>query len=132
MTDAAAADHTSFDPASGAYGAGLATRTADGTVLDGDLHVKDGLVVRVEYIKGRSAVLEYIRATGQLTPAEVPALLAANVGGSAWELGKDSTEDNKFYHRLDDRAIAHWTKEGDGSLLIAVENVPALGGAVIR
>ncbi len=34
MTDAHAADPGPFDPASGAYGAGLANRTADGTVLD--------------------------------------------------------------------------------------------------
>ena len=34
MTDAPAADLAPFDPATGAHGAGLANRTADGTVLD--------------------------------------------------------------------------------------------------
>jgi 2,3,4,5-tetrahydropyridine-2-carboxylate N-succinyltransferase len=34
MTDAPAAENASFDPSTGAYGVGLANRTADGTVLD--------------------------------------------------------------------------------------------------
>ncbi len=94
----------------------------EGTALDGDLHGKNGLVIRVVYHKDRSVLLEYTRITGQLTLADVNPLLTSNAGGSAWQEGKDSTTTSKFYRRQDDKAIAHWTADNDGSLLVSVED----------
>lgn len=101
----------------------------DGGVMDGDLYGKNNLIIRALYIKGRCVLLEYTRANGALTFADVNPLLATNAGNATWELGKDSTDDAKFYHRSDDKAIAHWSKENDGSLLVSVEDGnSALGG----
>ena len=94
----------------------------EGSVMDGDLYGKNGLIIRAVYIKGRCALLEYTRATGPLTLADVNPLLASNADGSSWQEGKDSTETAKFYHRTDNKAIAHWSLENDGSLLVSVED----------
>ena len=101
----------------------------EGGVMDGDLDSKNGLIIRALYIKGRCALLEYTRANGALTLADVNPLLAANAGSATWNQGKESTDATKFYHRSDDKAIAHWTRENDGSLLVSVEDSNnALGG----
>lgn len=99
----------------------------EGTVIDGNLYARNGLIIRVVYIKGRSVLLEYTRANGSLTFADVNPLLAATAGVSSWEPGKENTDTNKFYRRLDDKAVAHWTTENDGSLLISAEEGPGLG-----
>ncbi len=94
-----------------------------GTVIDGDLYSRNGLVIRVVYHAGVSVLLEYTRAEGPLTVHDANLLLAANAAASvAWEPGKDSTEANHFYHRTDGKALAHYTTDADGSLLIAAEN----------
>lgn len=94
-----------------------------GTVIDGDLYSRDGLVVRVVFHGGLSVLLEYTRVAGPLTVQDVNILLAANADRtSTWETGKDSTETNRFYHRSDGKALAHYTTEYDGSLLIAADN----------
>ena len=93
-----------------------------GSVMDGDLHEKNGIIIRVVYQKGRAVLLEYNRADGGLSSADIELLLAANGGGIGWELGKDSSDAMKMYRRLDNRAVAHWTTDADGSLLIAAED----------
>ncbi len=94
-----------------------------GTVIDGDLYSRNGLVIRVVYHGGVAVLLEYTRVAGPLTIHDVGPLLAANVDhASAWEPGKDSTDTNRFYHRTDGKALAHYTTENDGSLLIASDN----------
>ena len=95
-----------------------------GTVIDGDLYSRNGLVIRVVYYAGVSVLLEYTRATGPLTVHDASLLLTANASASAtWEPGKDSTETNRFYRRSDGKALAHYTTDADGSLLIASENI---------
>ena len=94
-----------------------------GTVLDGDLHGHNGLVVRVVYHGGCSVLLEYTRAGGALAPADVNALLTATAGGSSWTQGKDSTDAIKLFHRADGKAVAHYAADNDGSLLIAAEGL---------
>ena len=105
----------------------------DGSVLDGDLYGKDGLIIRAVFIKNRCVLLEYTRATGPLAAADVTALLAANAGNSSWQQGAGSTVTARFYRRLDDHAIAHWSTENDGSLLVSTEdgNGP-FGGALMQ
>ena len=94
-----------------------------GTVIDGDLYSRNGLVIRVVYHGGLSVLLEYTRIAGPLTPQDANTLLAANADRtSTWEPGKDSTEINHFYRRSDGKALAHYTSENDGSLLIASDN----------
>ena len=94
-----------------------------GSVIDGDLYSRNGLVIRVVFYAGAAVLLEYTRATGPLTPRDVTVLLAANAGTTGtWEPGKDSTETNRYYRRSDGKALAHYTPEYDGSLLIAAEN----------
>ena len=63
--------------------------------------------------------VEYTKAAGALTIDDVNSLLTSSAGGFTWELGKDSTEVNRMYHRSDNRAVAHFAVENDGSLLIA-------------
>ena len=105
----------------------------EGSVLDGDLYSKNNLIIRAVFIKNRCVLLEYTRATGPLTLADVNPLLTANAGNSAWQQGKDSTDTAKFYHRLDDKAVAHWSTENDGSLLISVEDGNAgFGGGLLQ
>ena len=105
----------------------------DGSVFDGNLYGKNGLVIRVVYHKDRSVLLEYVRAVGPLSTADVNLLLASNAGSFAWETGKGSTETSKFYRRSDGRAIAHWTAANDGSLLVSAEDsVGSLGDGVIQ
>lgn len=91
-----------------------------GSAMDGDLYGKDGMVIRVVYHQNRAVLLEFVRATGTLTPADITALLVTCDEGSTWEMGKDSTDAAKFYHRADGKAIAHWAV-GDGSLLVAAD-----------
>lgn len=94
-----------------------------GTVIDGDLYSRNNLVVRVVFHGGVSVLLEYTRIAGPLTVQDVTTLLAANADKTAtWEPGKDSTETNRFYHRSDGKALAHFTTEYDGSLLIASDS----------
>ena len=105
----------------------------EGTVLDGDLYGKNGLIIRAVFFKGHCVLLEYTRATGPLTLADVNPLLATNAGGSTWQEGKDSAGTAKFYHRLDDKAIAHWSTDNDGSLLVSVEDGSGtFGGGLIQ
>ena len=105
----------------------------EGTVLDGDLYGKNGFIIRAVFTKGRCVLLEYTRATGPLTLADVNPLLTINAGNSSWQPGKDNTEATRFYHRLDDKAIAHWSTENDGSLLVSVEDGnTTLGGGLMQ
>ncbi len=95
-----------------------------GSVIDGDLYSRNGLVIRVVFHGGLSVLLEYTRVAGALTVHDANVLLAANADQtSTWEPGKDNTETNRFYHRSDGKAVAHYATEYDGSLLIAAENV---------
>ena len=50
------------------------------------------------------------------------AALATSVASFAWEMGKDSTDAAKLYHRTDGKAIAHWATGYDGSLLVSSED----------
>ena len=93
-----------------------------GTVIDGDLYSRNGLIIRVVFHGGVAVLLEYTRVTGPLTAGDVSVLLAANARFATWQVGKDSTEVNHFYQRSDGKALAHYTTEYDGSLLIASEN----------
>ena len=92
-----------------------------GTVLDGDLHGRNGLIVRVVYHEGRSVLLEFTRIGGAVTAADVNLLLTATAEDTAWVLGKDSTDTTKLYRRADNRAIASYAAGDDGSLIIAAE-----------
>lgn len=92
------------------------------SVFTGDLHGQSGLIIRVVYHKDRCVLLEYTRVDGALSPADVDAALAASVAEFAWEMGKDSTDASKFYHRTDGKAIAQWATGYDGSLLVASED----------
>ena len=94
-----------------------------GTVIDGDLYSRNGLVIRAVFHAGAAVLLEYTRVAGPLTIQDVNVLLAANaVATNTWEAGKESTETNRFYRRSDGKALAQYTTEYDGSLLIAAEN----------
>ena len=92
-----------------------------GTVLDGDLHGRNGLVIRVVYHGGRSVLLEFTRIGGALTAADANLLLAATAADTAWVPGRDSTDTTKLYRRADNRAIASYASGDDGSLIIAAE-----------
>ncbi len=93
-----------------------------GTVIDGDLYSRNDLVIRVVFHGGIAVLLEYTRISGPLTAHDVNVLLAANAKFGTWEPGKDSTETNRFYQRSDGKALAQYTTEYDGSLLVASEN----------
>ena len=92
------------------------------SIFTGDLHGKNGLIIRVVYHKDRCVLLEYTRVDGALSPVDVDTALAASVAGFAWEMGKDSTGASKFYHRTDGKAIAQWATGYDGSLLVTTED----------
>lgn len=92
------------------------------SIFTGDLHGRNGLVIRVVYHKDRCVLLEYTRVDGALSPADIDAALAASVASFAWEMGKDSTDASKFYHRTDGKAIAQWATGYDGSLLVTSED----------
>ena len=94
-----------------------------GTVIDGDLYSRNGLVIRVVFHAGVAVLLEYTRVEGPLTTHDASLLLAANADASTWEPGKDNTETSRFYRRSDGKAVAHYVTEYDGSLLVAAENV---------
>ena len=72
---------------------------------------RNGLVIRVVYHLGHAVLLEFTRAAGTLTADDVNTLLTSCAGVSNWELGKDSTDTAKLYHRLDGKAVAHWSTE---------------------
>ena len=91
------------------------------SVFTGDLHGKNDLVIRTVYHKDRCVLLEYTRINAALSVADVDAALASSVAGFAWEMGKDSTDTSKYFHRSDGRAIAQWATGYDGSLLVSVE-----------
>ena len=91
------------------------------SIFTGDLHGKNDLVVRTVYHKDRCVLLEYTRINAALSAADIDAALAVNVAGFAWEMGKDSTDTSKYYHRTDGRAIAQWATGYDGSLLVFSE-----------
>ena len=91
-----------------------------GTILDGDLHGKNGVIIRTVYDRNRCVLLEFTRANAPMTAADVSALLDSCAAGSTWEMGKDSTDAAKFYHRADHRAVAQWSV-ADDSLLVAAE-----------
>ncbi len=92
------------------------------SIFTGDLHGKNGIIIRTVYHKDRCVLLEYTRVDGSLNQADVDAALAASVSGFAWEMGKDSTDTAKMYHRSDGKAIAHWAIGYDGSLLVSSED----------
>ncbi len=92
-----------------------------GTTLDGDLHGRNGIVIRVVYHEGHAILLEFTRVAGALSPADVKTILGTAANGAAWVEGKDSTDLRKFYRRTDDRAIAHYATDYDGSLLVSSE-----------
>lgn len=92
------------------------------SIFTGDLHAKNGLIIRTVYHKDRCLLLEYTRVDGALSAADVDTALAASVAGFSWEMGKDSTDAAKFYHRTDGKAIAQWATGYDGSLLVATED----------
>ena len=92
-----------------------------GTVIDGDLYGRNGLMIRVVFHAGVAVLLEYTRVEGPLTAHDTNVLLAANADTSTWEQGKDSTDTNRYYRRADGKAVAHYATEYDGSLLIAAE-----------
>ena len=95
-----------------------------GTVIDGDLYSRNGLVVRVVFHGGVAVLLEYTRVAGALTVQDVNVLLAANADvTSTWTAGKDNTEAERFYQRSDGGALAHYASEYDGSLLIASDKI---------
>ncbi len=94
-----------------------------GTVIDGDLYSRNGLVIRVVFHANIAILLEYTRVDGLLTAQDANLLLAANAGSATWEPGKQNTEANRFYHRSDTKAVAHYASEYDGSLLVAAENI---------
>ena len=97
-----------------------------GTILDGDLHGRNGMIIRVVYHQNRAVLLEYTRTGGPLTASDINTLLAACADGSSWEMGKDSTDAVKLYHRFDGKAVAHWST-ADESLLVAAEDDNAAG-----
>jgi hypothetical protein len=93
-----------------------------GSAMDGDLYEKNGIVIRVVYQRGRAVLLEFNREAGPLSLADVDLLLATTAGSFAWEQAKTSTDAIKMYRRTDNRAVAHWTTDADGSLLVATED----------
>ncbi len=102
-----------------------------GTILDGDLHGKNGLIIRVVYHQYRAVLLEFTRATGEMTVADVNTLLTGCAADSTWEPGKDSTDKAKLYHRADGAAVAHWDMD-ESSLLIAAEGDEKTGNLMNR
>ncbi len=85
------------------------------SIFTGDLHGKNDLVIRTVFHKDHCVLLEYTRINAALSAADVDA------AGFAWEMGKDSTDTSKYYHRTDGRAIAQWAAGYDGSLLVSAE-----------
>ena len=92
------------------------------SIFTGDLHGRNGIVIRTVFNKDRCVLLEYTRVDGALSAADVDAALAASKAAFAWEMGKDSTDASKFYHRTDGKAIANWATGYDGSLLVSTED----------
>ena len=92
-----------------------------GTVLDGDLHGRNGVIIRVVYHGGRSVLLEFTRVGGGVSAADVNVLLTATADDSSWIPGRESTDTTKLYRRVDSRAIASYVSGDDGSLIIAAE-----------
>ena len=90
--------------------------------MDGDLYEKNSIIIRVVFVRGHAVLLEFNREAGPLSGADVDLLLASTAGGAAWEQSKSSTEAVKMYGRTDNRAVAHWTTDPDGSLLVATED----------
>lgn len=105
-----------------------------GTVIDGDLYSRNGLVIRVVFHAGAAVLLEYTRVEGPLTAQEAGVLLAANADASTWETGKNSTDASRFYRRADGKAVAHYVTEYDGSLLISSEGTSSdfYGGKLLE
>lgn len=105
-----------------------------GTVIDGDLYSRNGLMVRVVFHAGVAVLLEYTRVEGPLTAQDTNLLLAASADASTWEQGKDNTDTNHYYRRTDGKAVAHYATEYDGSLLIAAEGPGAdfYGGKLLE
>ena len=66
-----------------------------------------------------------------MTVADVNALLTSCADDSTWEPGKDSTDKSKFYHRADNRAVAHWDVD-ESSLLVAAEGDKQTGDLMDR
>ncbi len=93
-----------------------------GSAMDGDLYEKNGIVIRVVFQHGVAVLLEFNRVAGPLLATDVHILLAETSGGFVWQPGAASTEASKFYNRSDNHAVAHWTTDADGSLLIATED----------
>ncbi len=91
------------------------------SIFTGDLHGRNGLVIRTVYHKDRCVLLEYTRIEAALSAADVDVALAASASSFAWEPGKDSTDTSKYYHRTDGKAIAQWALGYDGSLLVSTE-----------
>ena len=103
------------------------------SIFTGDLHGRNGIIIRAVYHKDRCVLLEYTRVDGALTAADVDAALGASVSGFAWEMGKDSTDATKFYHRTDGKAIANWATGYDGSLLVSTEDADSgFGNDLVR
>jgi hypothetical protein len=102
-----------------------------GSALDGDLYEKNGILIRVEFHENQAVLLEYTKGVGPLTLDDVNSLLTVTAGGFSWETGKDSTETNHLYRRSDNRAVAHWSTEYDGSLLIASEDASSWGRGIL-
>ena len=103
-----------------------------GSALDGDLYQKNGIIVRVVFLADHAALLEYTKGAGALTIDDANSLLALSAAGFTWDLGKDSTDTNRSYRRSDNRAIAQWTADFDGSLLIASEDAGALWEKLLK
>ena len=93
-----------------------------GSAMDGDLHQKNSIIIRVVYQHGRAALLEFNRVAGPLLSADVDLLLASTSAGFTWEPGKDTADGAKVFHRSDNRAVANLTTDADGSLLVATED----------
>jgi hypothetical protein len=102
-----------------------------GSPLDGDLYEKNGILIRVEFHEDHAVLLEYTKGVGALTLDDVNSLLTVTAGPFSWEPSKDSTETNHLYRRSDNRAVAHWTTEYDGSLLVASEDAGSWGRGLL-
>lgn len=97
----------------------------------GDVHLKDGCYIRIIYARAVCVQAEFSRQEGELSLAQVEAILAKAGDGSRWRRVPGGSEAHAFYRRADGQALASWTVGPEGSLLITSEDSAGWGAKLL-